>query len=69
MWQKCPICYGAGSHPTTFKHYNGVTPPEMVCKICTGKGIISELTGKPPEYMLPKEGRQLELFPNHSDKK
>ena len=40
MWQKCPICNGTG---VIIKNYS-----ENNCKTCDGKGIISELTGLPP---------------------
>lgn len=45
MWQKCPICNGTGKQEnfdttSNFSH----------CKTCSGKGIISELTGLPPDY-------------------
>lgn len=44
MWQKCPICNGTGN---SSQHYaEAVT---FTCKVCEGKGIISELTGLPPK--------------------
>ena len=43
MWQKCPICNGTGNS------YNNMTMnTSSTCKTCNGKGIISEITGLPP---------------------
>lgn len=43
MWQKCPICNGAGNN-------NSLVGDVFTnkCRVCDGKGIISELTGLPP---------------------
>ena len=47
MWQKCPICNGTGrvfddnSSPSVFS-------PTKTCNTCSGKGIISQITGLPP---------------------
>jgi len=43
MFQKCPICNGTGKQEnfdTTSKY--------SICKTCLGTGIISQLTGLPP---------------------
>jgi len=42
-YQKCPLCNGCGSTGIGF-------PTGEPCKVCGGTGIISEQTGKPPEY-------------------
>ena len=49
MWQKCCICNGTG---LILKDYF-----ENNCKTCDGKGIISELTGLPPNniYKTPQK--------------
>jgi hypothetical protein len=39
-WQKCPICNGTGEGYTI--HW--VSP----CKVCSGAGIISTISGLPP---------------------
>lgn len=44
MWQKCPICNGTGN---SSQHYAETVT--STCKVCEGKGIISELTGLPPK--------------------
>ena len=44
MWQKCPICNGIGKSEERLGYYK----VEPDCPICRGKGIISELTGLPP---------------------
>lgn len=43
MWQKCPICNGTGNNNTLVGEIFS-----NVCTTCSGKGIISELTGLPP---------------------
>ena len=43
MWQKCCICNGTGENNSLV---NGIF--SNVCKTCNGKGIISEITGLPP---------------------
>lgn len=43
MWQKCPICNGTGNHNTLVGDIMST-----ICKVCNGKGIISEITGLPP---------------------
>lgn len=44
MYQKCPICHGAGKLLNT-----ETTSMYSVCKTCNGTGIINELTGLPPQ--------------------
>ena len=43
MYQKCPICNGSGK--------TGMMSTTAIenCRVCSGEGIISELTGKPPK--------------------
>ena len=43
MWQKCPICNGTGKYnnPLTMNTQDN-------CRTCNGKGIISQITGLPP---------------------
>lgn len=41
MWQKCPICEGTGKDSNNLEC--------GICKVCLGKGIISTLSGTPPE--------------------
>lgn len=43
MWQKCPICNGVGNN-------NSLVGDVFTnkCRVCDGKGIISELKGLPP---------------------
>ncbi len=48
-YQKCPVCLGAGTVPQSFNINSSVTPMLISCRICIGSGIISELTGKPPQ--------------------
>ncbi len=43
MWQKCPVCDGTGNSP----NFN------VVCSVCNGMKIISELTGRPPGLVPP----------------
>lgn len=38
MYQKCPICNGTGKKLDYTK-----------CHVCNGKGIISSITGNPPQ--------------------
>ena len=46
MWQKCPICNGTGNS------YNNMTMnTSSTCKTCNGRGIISEITGLPPNVL------------------
>jgi RecJ-like exonuclease len=40
MWEKCPVCEGKGAVTQDYSEDN--------CKTCSGKGIISSLTGLPP---------------------
>ena len=40
MWQKCPICNGTGVVTKDYSKNN--------CRICNSKGIISQITGLPP---------------------
>ena len=42
MWQKCPICNGAGVIPTS-----GIDPSKA-CPTCNGARIISSINGTPP---------------------
>ena len=62
VWQKCPICKGAGgifSYDTTSSnHYTDcvtcggkgdILMGSHKCPTCKGKRIISTATGKPPE--------------------
>ena len=44
-YQKCPVCDGLGSTGIGF-------PTGEICRVCGGQGIISEVTGKPPENKL-----------------
>lgn len=44
VWQKCPVCSGKGTN-TSDTDFNRESEP---CHVCKGKGIISEVTGKPP---------------------
>ena len=55
MYQKCPICNGSGD---TNSNYSLNTSTS--CKTCNGKGIISEITGLPPNILsevlgIPKD--------------
>ncbi len=55
MYQKCPICNGSGN---TNSNYSLNTSTS--CKTCNGKGIISEITGLPPNILsevlgIPKD--------------
>jgi hypothetical protein len=46
MWQTCPVCKGVGKVP-----YPGISSTagiSVLCTVCRGMKIISELTGKPP---------------------
>jgi DnaJ-class molecular chaperone len=43
MWQKCPICNGTGCNNSLD---GGIFTNK--CRTCDGKGIISEVTGLPP---------------------
>lgn len=40
MWQKCPVCNGTGK---SIEIFSGES-----CKACNSKGIISSVTGLPP---------------------
>lgn len=53
MWQKCPVCNGAGSN--NLPSINSKSTP---CHVCKGRGIVSQLTGFPPfsgSFLKPKE--------------
>lgn len=50
MYQKCPICNGSGN---TNSNYSLNTSTS--CKTCNGKGIISEITGLPPQFTNTKD--------------
>lgn len=41
-WQRCPVCYGSGLGHNMY----GSGP----CNTCSGHGIISTLSGIPPEF-------------------
>jgi hypothetical protein len=49
MWQKCPICNGKGTKE--FYEELNVNYFSNTCHTCKGSGIISELTGLPPDYV------------------
>ena len=40
-WQKCPVCDGSGGGYGALGHHQ--------CGCCMGWGIISVITGRPPE--------------------
>jgi RecJ-like exonuclease len=44
MWQKCPICKGSGYQWIPLSNSTNIK-----CRRCKGEGIISEITGLPPE--------------------
>ena len=44
MYQKCPICNGSGKSSSM-----EVNTPANNCHVCNGKGIISQITGLPPQ--------------------
>lgn len=48
MWQKCPICNGAGVSPIP-----GTYSSIPTCPTCKGARIISELNGLPPAVTKP----------------
>jgi len=55
-WQKCPVCDGEGM----VKQYitDRTLPYEQhPCNVCKGFGIISEITGYPPNNK-PKEEKK-----------
>lgn len=52
MWQKCPICNVVGQTEVNYTGCSIMTSHET-CRVCNGKGIISELTGLPPTYTFP----------------
>lgn len=45
MYQKCPVCNGDGIKPCESFNQQYV----IVCKPCNGMGIISSVTGLPPQ--------------------
>lgn len=45
IWEKCPVCDGTGFILSTDLY----DPFRRKCDTCNGKGIISSLTGKPPQ--------------------
>ena len=49
-YQKCPLCDGVGAQPSLSTSV--LTVP---CRVCQGAGIISALTGLPPDQR--KEGK------------
>jgi RecJ-like exonuclease len=61
MYQKCPICDGAGSVSGGYFHrvgnYNqwASTSAVELCRVCKGTGIIDQITGLPPEFKESKE--------------
>lgn len=50
MYQRCPICNGSGN---IYSNYSLNT--SSICKTCNGKGIISEVTGLPPQFTTVKD--------------
>lgn len=61
MWQKCPICNGTGNHNQPYANATS-----GICKVCGGKGIISELTGLPPKGVdVPKDSQEISRV-NHN---
>ena len=44
MWQRCPVCEGVGTIP-----YSSTHMAEVECHVCKGRGIISTITGLPPQ--------------------
>jgi len=55
MWEVCPICKGAGK-----KENFNTTAKYSHCNICAGKGIISSITGLPPDYTNISNIRDIE---------
>jgi DnaJ-class molecular chaperone len=45
-FQKCPVCNGTGKQINTLSSSTYVQ-----CRVCSGHGIIDELTGNPPNSL------------------
>jgi DnaJ-class molecular chaperone len=52
MWQKCPICNGTGDDPKYIT---------KKCEVCTGKGIINQLTGLPPQQLQKNKSKDIDF--------
>lgn len=57
MYQKCPICNGSGN---TYSNYSLNTSAS--CKTCRGTGMISEITGLPPNTLFEVLGIPKDRF-------
>jgi DnaJ-class molecular chaperone len=63
MWQKCPVCSGTGN---SFNSLSNST--SVICDVCNGRKIISEMTGLPPVLLSGKEGLDLKMLDEKLDK-
>jgi hypothetical protein len=64
-WQLCPKCLGEKTVPSTPYTYTGVVfGGQRPCPICSGKGIISTITGLPPGLSVEEQINDTKKFVN-----
>lgn len=55
MYQKCPVCNGDGKKQSP-EYY--LSSESKECNVCKGTGIISQITGLPPDFEKNKIERE-----------